>query len=724
MLCPRCGKEISNDSLFCFSCGTKIESKPQEPVVANPQVEAAPVQPAVQQVAPQPVQSIQQPVMQSQVQPIVAKKGLAGWQKGIIIGLLSVVVVLMAILAFVGFGGNGVSIFSGKSNYNSRTVMIYLAGSNLESESYSATVDMAQVDPKTIDLTNTNILIYTGGTTRWHNQVKNTENAIYKLSESGWDKIETYPKTLMNDGKELSKFLTYGYNNYPADQYNLILYDHGNGFQGAILDDFDPKKNVTTLNQFEDAFENSPFNGTTAKLNTIQFRTCLMGNLESASVFSKYAKYMVASEEVIWLGGGLGVFGDTFNGLKASDDEIAFGKKFIKAYENYMNNPRGKVDYPITYSIIDLSKVDKVVNELNKFVSGINVQDNYYDIARARNDIYQFPLYPEAHNSLDLVDAKALVNSMNKYSTIGVDAFNKAFDEAVVYNSASVDGAYGLTVYFPYSASKQMKAYNNNLHSKIKNFDGYRNFVNQVSDIKDGKVGKSYGTSSAGISTDSKDGVTYQLTDEQYEKYGKTMYFLFRKSEDHPNYYQFITNSTDVELTEDKKIKFNIPDKLVYLKSDDGKGMYVLKTVTKEGNVTMNTSLGIFTYTKEAYDKHGMNTVNAEFDFVEKDGKPAMGSIRIKSRDERVDGGLYPKEDFKQVALTKDYLKITDSSGKVLPTDEWETPPGIEGYEVDMNELDESLEYRSMDDGEWYIIFFMKDIDNNAYTSELVKVGK
>jgi uncharacterized membrane protein YvbJ len=101
MFCPGCGKEVANGSAFCSSCGTKIGVTPS----------VAPVQPEVQQqvVEQMPVQQqpvVQQPVqqttyIQSSVPPIQAtsaKKGMAGWQKGVIIGLLSFVVVLIHVL--------------------------------------------------------------------------------------------------------------------------------------------------------------------------------------------------------------------------------------------------------------------------------------------------------------------------------------------------------------------------------------------------------------------------------------------------------------------------------------------------------------------------------------------------------------------------------------------------------------------------------------------------
>ena len=721
MYCPGCGKKVNDDSLFCSSCGTKLNVQKEQPK----QEEVKPVIQVTQVNETPPV--VQQPIQSNYVPPVQPKKGLAGWQKGVIVGLLSLVLVLMIALVVSTFVGRsrGSSLFSKNKNYNSRTVMIYLVGSNLESQVFSATADMAQLDPTQIDFDNTNILIYTGGTSIWRNYVRNDENAIYKFTPNGFEKIESYPKAFMNDGKELTKFLKYGYEHYPADQFNLVLYDHGNAFQGAIVDDFDTSGKPTSLDTFDKAFKNSPFNGKDRKLNSVSFRTCLMGNLESALVFSKYADYMIASEEEIYLGKYIGVFGESFNGLKASDDEITTGKKFIQAYRNKLTDPKFNIDYPLTYSIIDLNKFDNLVNEFNKFIGGIDVDKYYYDIVRVRTNIYQFPMDPQAHNALDLVDVKELVNRLSKYSSVKPDAFYKAFDEAVVFNDTTLNDAHGLTVYFPFNSSARLREYNNSIFNKVEKIDTYKKFVKEIEERKSSTGGNNYiaGVSNISVGGSNKNEVTYQLSDELYNNYSKSMYFLFRRDDEHKEYYQFVVNSYDTELTEDKKLKINITDKLIHINYDDGKGGYLLNMTQKNGDQLTSYSGGIFKY-KEQEDEYGWNSANADFSWVEKDGKPTISSVRLTSRDDRINGGVYDINQFSMVTILDAKYKILDKKGKVMDTEDWESSATLTGHEFEVDEFDKILEYKGMDDGEWYVLFFISDLDGNKYTSELVKVGE
>ena len=720
MFCPGCGKEVANGSAFCSSCGTKIGVTPSvAPVQSEIQqqvVEQMPVQ--QQSVVQQPVQ--QPTYIQSSIPPIQAtsaKKGMASWQKGVIIGLLSLVVVLMLILLFTTGNGGPTSIFTGKGKYNSRTIMVYMVGSNLESGYKSATGDMREVDPSTIDLSNTNILLYTGGTTKWHNQIRNDENAIYKLTENGFEKIESYPKVNMSDGKELTKFLQYGYDNYKADQFNLIVYDHGGAYQGAVVDDFN-KNDIIELAEFDSALAASPFNGKTAKLNSVSFRACLMGSLEVAKTFSKYANYLVAAEEEIYLGRDIGVFGYSFNNLKASENEIEFGKRFIEAYDKKVSNPIYGVNYPITYSIIDLNEVDNLLKETTKFLSGLDVENDYREILKARTSVYQFPTDPDAHNAYESVDLKNFINQIAQNTNKSADSFNKAFEKAVVYNHASVSGADGLTVYFPYN--------NKNLYAYYKKYnylgDDYNNFIEKVYNQRTQTHTGTYtaGANSIEVNNEAKE-ITYELPEGLKDNYYAANYFLFRRNNEHPNYYQIVVNSTDVDL-DGNKVKFKLDDKMLYaIDNETGKGMYFTRITRKTSSGVENYTYGTG-FTKEQLDennKYGMQVLR--INFSNDTERPKIRNIQIDSRNESLSVGLYDINDFSSIELMKTERMILDKNGKLMDSEDWEGIPVMEGLSFDPNDF--NMTYKGMDDGEWCAIFFVYDIDGNTYQSELIKVG-
>ena len=64
-------------------------------------------------------------------------------------------------------------------------------------------------------------------------------------------------------------------------------------------------------------------------------------------------------------------------------------------------------------------------------------------------------------------------------------------------------------------------------------------------------------------------------------------------------------------------------------------------------------------------------------------------------------------------------VKILDKNGKY--TDNWETFSEKIGIEIKVKDID--LVNSSVDnDGEYYVVFFIKDINNNQYNSEPIRV--
>ena len=398
MYCSKCGN-LSDNSSFCDKCGASFATP-----VAVP------------------------------TQNTVIQKDSSTKYKIIIVVLLVILLSLLVMLLFFkkNNSSNGDTLLSG-----SRTVMIYASPTNLESDVKSMTTDLETLSGEKVDLENVNILLYTGGTKYWHNFIDNDENAIYILREDGFEKLESYEKKNMSDPDTLSQFLNYAYDNYKSDLYDLIIYDHGNAIQGAVVDDFF-ENDILSLDEFAEALEDSPFNEKN-KMELVLFRTCLMGSAEVALTFSPYANYLIGSEEVTWLGSHVSVL-DFLNDVEKSDNAIDFGKKYIASYDNFMEvaDPFGeKIN---CYSILDLNKIDEVFDELDNFVDKIDLKENFSYISRARSLLYEFGS-TSGVDYLDTVDLYGFVDSISKYSTYDVDNLLNAIDEIA---SRDLDNMYFL----------------------------------------------------------------------------------------------------------------------------------------------------------------------------------------------------------------------------------------------------------------------------------------
>ena len=179
-----------------------------------------------------------------------------------------------------------------------KTVMIYMVGSDLESQYQAASTDIEEMLDSGYDESKMNVLIYTGGCSNWHNRdIPEDSNSILKIENGSLTELTSKDASNMGDPSNLTEFLNYGYTNYPAEQYDLILWNHGGGaFFGYGFDE--TTNDSLTLDELDQAFADSPFHDGN-KLEFIGFDACLMANIETAHTLSPYANYMVASQESV-----------------------------------------------------------------------------------------------------------------------------------------------------------------------------------------------------------------------------------------------------------------------------------------------------------------------------------------------------------------------------------------------------------------------------------------
>lgn len=384
MVCPKCGNDNLNGSLFCSYCGCNLSKKDNS----------------------------------------LNKK-----QKTIIILLLLIIVFLLILVIGKKYQNED------KLSSGTRTIMIYMAGSNLESNNAVGTASLNSIDYTKMDHDHVRVLLLAAGSTRWHNDfIKQDTTAIYELTSSGYKIVKDYNEQMdMGDPSLLASFLQYGYDNYKSDHYDLILDDHGGAIEGAIYDDLFTGDNIT-LQDFDIALNKSPFNDEN-KLETILFSTCLNGTIEVASVLDDYADYLIASEEVTQGNPETPVL-YFINDLTYDDTALDYGKKFINAYKDQMNYliENNYWDSGVSvYAMIDLSKINTILTELDRFVKGLNINTDYANIARVRANLYQYGYTEYQEPYYDTVDLKNLVTSLSSYSKTSSDKLVKALDDAIVY---------------------------------------------------------------------------------------------------------------------------------------------------------------------------------------------------------------------------------------------------------------------------------------------------
>lgn len=175
------------------------------------------------------------------------------------------------------------------------TVFVYMNGSDLESEDGEATEDLCEMLAANIS-SQVNVLVETIGTKSWskrlgiasdHTQRYKAEAGNLVLVDDSLGQLDcTSPDTLAD-------FISWGAENYPANRYILIFWDHGAGpVYGFGYDEHQSEDSVLTIDEIQTAIRQS---GIT--FDIIGMDSCIMSSLELCCAMYNYCDYMILSED-------------------------------------------------------------------------------------------------------------------------------------------------------------------------------------------------------------------------------------------------------------------------------------------------------------------------------------------------------------------------------------------------------------------------------------------
>ena len=336
------------------------------------------------------------------------------------------------------------------------TVMVYVCGADLESRSGMASRDLQEMANATFG-SNLRLIVYTGGSTGWKvSQISNKVNQIWQIANGRMTCLEENAGTgAMTNPATLTSFIQYCARNFQANRYALVLWDHGSGsVSGYGYDERNPRAGSMSLAGLDQAFRNGG-----VQFDFIGFDTCLMATVENALMCSKYADYLVASEETE---PGIGWYYTdwlTAWGQNTSMDTLDIGKQICDDFvEKCAVSCRCQ---QTTLSLIDLAELSHTVpSKLKSFsqnVTSLISGQQYKAVSNARNGSREFGTSAR----VDMVDLTDLCNKLN---TSEGSALANALQSAVKYNRINnISSAYGLSIYFPYqklsNVDKAVSAY-------------------------------------------------------------------------------------------------------------------------------------------------------------------------------------------------------------------------------------------------------------------------
>lgn len=330
------------------------------------------------------------------------------------------------------------------------TVMVYMCGSDLESEGAMASIDIAEMMDSSAD-ENVRFLVCTGGAKKWNNGVDADKTQIYCIYNGDAELVYETDRRNMAESSTLSDFLRFGVENYPAARMGLIMWDHGSGsIDGVCYDEFNYGDSLFLKEV--DAALFSVYDEMTASFEFIGFDACLMSTLETAAMAASHSRYMIASEETEpGSGWDYTRIGDFLAGAPDSNG-AELGKVICDSF--YESCRKGGCEDGVTLSVIDLTKIDGIMTAFDSYAKDIyELTDNTADLSKVIRNISASDNFGGNNKSThytNMVDLRGIIKGGEGYSANAAAAVS-ALENAVVYTKNGRDhkDACGLSCYYP-----------------------------------------------------------------------------------------------------------------------------------------------------------------------------------------------------------------------------------------------------------------------------------
>ena len=329
--------------------------------------------------------------------------------------------------AGVAAGKNGSGVSSG-----AQTVMLYMIGSDLESDGGLATADIEEIlDADRPD--GLNIVVQTGGCKSWQNSyMKDGKVQRFIVEDDGLTELENLGKISMADPETLTDFVEFASENYPADDYVLILWDHGGGIPiGYGKDENFPE------DEFCDYMIGEALDDAGVHFDSVIFDACNMCTLEIAMALKDNTDYLIGAESYV---NGMGLkYSGWLSTLK--DSPVSEGDYREQIVTDYMEDCRSK-DMAASMSVIDMSKIDEVYDAYVDFLSQAYedlYSGSYAEYTKARTDCGLF----------EYTDSVDLVTFATKYENDFSTALINSVVNAVDYIDSDLTFGHGITAYSP-----------------------------------------------------------------------------------------------------------------------------------------------------------------------------------------------------------------------------------------------------------------------------------
>lgn len=463
-------------------------------------------------------------------------------RKGVILSLFLIMTLFIGCMNF----NNGLK---DKSN-ETWTIFMYLCGTDLESEYGLASDNLEEILDVKLN-SNITYIIETGGTKSWGmDAIDSTKSQRFIVKNNKLVEVSNEEMKNMGESKTLEDFLNFGFNNYKADNYGFIFWNHGGGSISGIAFDENYGDDSLQLSEIRTAFENSFSNNKNNKFEFIGFDSCLMATVEIAAILEPYSKYMIASEE-FEPGGGWSYYNWlTFISRNPSANGAQIGAVICDSYYKKCSNYESQE--MVTLSVTDLSKIPKLVEKLDDISLELyDIFENkeiYSSVAKGILKSEKYGGSTEEEGFSNYIDLGDLMYNIKFDFKDHAEEVLEALDDAVIYmqNGSVRRKANGLSIYYPIQSDlTEVMEYRD-----IAPSENYKSFIEKSFNNSEYNINNKYNYVTIKEGPYINDDAYYEMIiDPDTIDYANTISFsLYSIIKDNENELLYLGNDTDLDV--------------------------------------------------------------------------------------------------------------------------------------------------------------------------------
>ena len=336
-------------------------------------------------------------------------------------------------------------------------VMEYVVATDLGAERGLASINIEQIRNATKKGPGMTVVLQTGAAERMFTSgMEDGSYGRYTVRDGKIEKVlDLDPSTCMTEKGSLTDFIRWTKENYPADRYMLVFWDHGGGLTyGYGSEQLNRRSDGTRSmpsGEIVDAVKESG-----VQFDLIGFDTCLMQDIDLAYKLEPYADYYLASEESESGYGWNYTLGFSELAKNPGISTEDFGTYMISSFDPYNTIMKdGNPDTGSTLSLLDMTYVVPAHKKLDLLYycekDAIKEDtDNYANISIAASGAYTF----EGSTQVDLIDYLSRLQGLDYDNAILTDEQYKELADSikacvVVRNGNSGAGVNGVAFCFP-----------------------------------------------------------------------------------------------------------------------------------------------------------------------------------------------------------------------------------------------------------------------------------